>query len=606
MVEFGVAVSDAARAIGRGQRPALELALLLSRVFVGVGLRELLVISGAIDVTRGLPIVHINFVGYDEQAHRRGPGSRFAHFGLRGIDRAIRKIAAAANRSRRRDYTVWIFSDHGQERTRAFPAVNPGGIEAVLARALTASQQELTTRVRIRVRPDLAAPWLSSRSRRRSTPERADEKPEEFQVAAMGPVGHVYFAREKSDEERLALARKLVDEEHMPGVLVPRKSQAGLVWLHARGETAVPDGVAALLPHQPAIAAEIANDLGYFCGIPDAGDLILLGWSPWGDAWSFAEESGAHGGFGPEETCGFVIVPAHTPLPAGAEHFLRPSTLRTAARYHLGREPLTVATVDTPAAGRLRMMTYNVHSCGGMDGRVSPHRVARAIAEQAPDVVALQELDLGRRRSRAEDQAAIIARQLGMHLAFCPTVTVGEEHYGHALLSRWPVEIVKRAKLPEDPRSWWREPRSLLWVQVTIGAAKLHVVTAHLGLGPRERVLQMKFILGDECLGALPPDEPVLLCGDFNLTPGSEPYRLAAGRLRDVQITAAQHRPRATFSSLRPFLRLDHMFISAQLAVERVWVPRNALTRVASDHLPLLAELSIAPAAAETTTRTPP
>jgi endonuclease/exonuclease/phosphatase family metal-dependent hydrolase len=74
-----------------------------------------------------------------------------------------------------------------------------------------------------------------------------------------------------------------------------------------------------------------------------------------------------------------------------------------------------------------------------MDGRVSPRRIARVIKAQQLDVVALQELDLGRRRSRAEDQAAIIARELGMHVVFCPTVTRGEEHYGHALLSRHPL-----------------------------------------------------------------------------------------------------------------------------------------------------------------------
>src|SRR5690606_13701408 len=65
VVEFGVAFVDAVKAIARGRRPDRELLLLVSRVFVGVGLRELLTISGQIDVARGLPIVHINFVGYD-------------------------------------------------------------------------------------------------------------------------------------------------------------------------------------------------------------------------------------------------------------------------------------------------------------------------------------------------------------------------------------------------------------------------------------------------------------------------------------------------------------------------------------------------------------
>ena len=113
-VEFMVALGEMLLAIASGRRPGREFLLLMSRVFVGVGLRELLKISGQIDVTRGLPIVHINFVGYDEESHVRGPGSRRAHYSLRGIDRAIKHIVRAAERSSRRDYAVWIFSDHGQ------------------------------------------------------------------------------------------------------------------------------------------------------------------------------------------------------------------------------------------------------------------------------------------------------------------------------------------------------------------------------------------------------------------------------------------------------------------------------------------------------------
>ncbi len=131
------------------------------------------------------------------------------------------------------------------------------------------------------------------------------------------------------------------------------------------------------------------------------------------------------------------------------------------------------------------MLTYNVHGCAGMDGRVSPRRIARLIGNHGPDIVALQEIDLGRRRSRAEDQAAIIARTLGMHAAFCPTVSKDGEHYGHALLSRWPVEVVKRAFLPPPPAAGGRNRARAMWVRVVIGARRLNVITTHLGLGTR-------------------------------------------------------------------------------------------------------------------------
>src|SRR4051812_5680292 len=141
LVEFGVGLADAVRAILSGRWVYREFLLLISRVFVGVGLRELLTISGQIEVARGLPIVHMNFVGYDEEAHVRGPGSRLAHYSLGGIDRAIRLLARAADRSRRRDYSVWIFSDHGQEMTHSITDRNPGGVEAILHECLETSRR---------------------------------------------------------------------------------------------------------------------------------------------------------------------------------------------------------------------------------------------------------------------------------------------------------------------------------------------------------------------------------------------------------------------------------------------------------------------------------
>ena len=610
LVEFCVGVVDMIRAITRGRNPYREFLLLISRVFVGVGLRELLTISGQIDVTRGLPIVHINFVGYDEEAHVRGPGSRLAHYSLRGIDRAIKHIVRAADRSVRRDYAVWIFSDHGQEPTRPFLDLVPGGVEAVLQQCLEISiKHDAAWR-------NQSASWAASaflsRSRfnqaRIERARKADaltaEEEKTFTVAAMGPVGHVYFAEPKTDEQRRALAQRLVKQGMIPGVLL-REGDGTITWFHGEEETRVPEEMPGLLPHPEALREEIARDIVTFLENPNVGDLVLLGWAPQGPAWSFALERGAHGGFGPNETQGFALLPANTPLPEGTRHFIRPAALRAAALHHIGRCELPECRMFIEPRREIRLMTYNVHGCGGMDGRVSPRRVARVIRGQMPDIVALQEVDLGRRRSRAEDQASIIARELDMHAVFCPTVTRGEEHYGHAMLSRYPIEVVKRVRLPHDPTSWWQEPRSAMWARIEIGGNIINVITTHLGLGPHERVLQVQALLSEEWIGGIPSEEPVLLCGDFNALPGSAPYRLTAGKLRDVQATTGGYKPLGTFSSVQPLVRLDHIFTSPHFERERVLVVRNALTRVASDHLPLVADLKIAIAAAHTSTTTP-
>ncbi len=606
-----IALWDAMGGIRRGQGVGHELFVAMSRVFVSIGLRELITIGAKVDVARGLPTVHVNFLGYDEQSHARGPSSLFAHWCLRGIDRSIKELYRAAQRSNRRDYAVWVFSDHGQERTRSFATEVPGGIEAVVRDCYDRSRaRDRAWRPRPQRRDSFF--WGSQTRFARGRLKRlqaadaltAEEKAT-FTVVAVGPVGHIYFSTPLADDQRLALARRLVKDGKVPGVLL-RTEANGVVWVHAGGETSVPGDVPALLPHPENLREEIARDLVGLVDQPHSGDLVLSGWSPHDRPWTFAEERGAHGGFGPEEAQGFCLLPARTWLPSGAKNFIRPSALRSAALHLLGREkaPLDARPMPT-AQSNFRMMTYNVHGCGGMDGRVSPRRVARVINTYSPDIVALQEMDLGRRRSRAENQIELIAKALDMQFEFCPTVTVGEEHYGHALLSIWPMEVVKRARLPADPHRAAREPRAALWVRLTVNGQRLNVITTHLGLGIDERRLQMQALAGEEWLGSIPPHEAVLVCGDCNMLPGSVPYRLINGRLRDIQLAVPGRAALPTFSTTRPFARLDYIFASPHVAVKEFQVPRTDLTRVTSDHFPLLADLSVAPAAAGKTTTTP-
>jgi endonuclease/exonuclease/phosphatase family metal-dependent hydrolase len=600
LLETGIALWDAFGGIRRGQPAGHELLVVASRVFVGIGLRELVTMGASVDLARGLPIIHVNYLGYDEQAHGRGPGSVFAHWSLQGIDRSIKELYRAAHRSPRRDYAVWFMSDHGQERTRSFATELPGGIEEIVRSCYDASlRRDRAWRARSQ-RRDYGlwlgrGPWSQRRLERiRIADALTAEEQETFTVVAVGPVGHVYFAKPLDDAQRGALAKRLVEQGKVPGVLV-KQADGRITWFHARGTTAVPEEVPAMLPHPEPMRTEIAKDLVDFCALRDTGDLVLLGWSPGEGTWTFAPERGAHGGLGLEETQGFVLLPIHTPLPPGTKDFIRPAALRQAALYHLGREKL-VRPPRVPAAQpdpMLRIMTYNVHSCFGMDGRISPRRIARVIETQMPDIVALQEIDLGRRRSRAEDQAALIALLLGMHYEFCPTVTVNEEHYGHALFSPWPMEVVKRARLPLAPGRNGGEPRAALWVRINVAGRTLNVITTHLGLGWNEGVAQSRALLGEEWLAGIPADEPVVLCGDFNLSPGGAGYRLLTSRLRDAQLALKGHGPLRTFSSIQPFMRIDHVLISPQFEVTGVRVPRNDLTRVASDHLPLVIDLRV-------------
>src|SRR5687767_11053687 len=105
------------------------------------------------------------------------------------------------------------------------------------------------------------------------------------------------------------------------------------------------------------------------------------------------------------------------------------------------RGPGGVACTETLArrpnmAGQrnVRIMTSNVHRCLGADGAISPARIAEVIVRYQPDVVALQELDVGRARTGHADQPEMIARAVQMRHEFFPAIEAAHERYGDAIL----------------------------------------------------------------------------------------------------------------------------------------------------------------------------
>ena len=246
------------------------------------------------------------------------------------------------------------------------------------------------------------------------------------------------------------------------------------------------------------------------------------------------------------------------------------------------------------------MLTYNVHSCRGRGGLPDPARIADVIASAEPDVIALQELDVGRMRTGGVDQAHAIAQHLRMASHFHPALHVEEEKYGDAILTALPSRLVKAGPLPSIG-----EPRGAIWVEVEAGGTNVQVVNTHFGLRRSERMIQSRTLAGDEWLGS--PDcaiHPAVLAGDFNAVPRSRAYRiLAEGLSRHVLAIPA----RPTFPARLPLLRLDHIFTNIRAKVLRYDVIDTPLARRASDHLPLLATVECLPqAAAETELATAP
>ncbi|MEW6282103.1 MAG: endonuclease/exonuclease/phosphatase family protein [Candidatus Eremiobacterota bacterium] len=233
----------------------------------------------------------------------------------------------------------------------------------------------------------------------------------------------------------------------------------------------------------------------------------------------------------------------------------------------------------------MRVVTYNVHSCVGVDRKHSPERVADVLAGLRPDVVALQEVDLGGRRSRGRDQAAEIAVRLGMDLHFQPSRTIRGGFYGNAVMSKYPVRLMRAGLFRPLPAL---ERRGAMWVLIDTPLGPVHLVNTHLGLLRRERLGQLRELMGEGWLGHAELSGPILLAGDFNSTPRSPEYRRLTSRLADATGATAVR----TYPGRAPLWQLDHLFGCARLRPTAVEVPRCALARTASDHLPLLVEFT--------------
>ncbi|UCD49608.1 MAG: endonuclease/exonuclease/phosphatase family protein [Phycisphaerales bacterium] len=220
----------------------------------------------------------------------------------------------------------------------------------------------------------------------------------------------------------------------------------------------------------------------------------------------------------------------------------------------------------------LRVLTYNIHHGEGTDERFDYKRLARVINDLSPDIVALQEVDRGTERASGVDQAALLGKLCKMHHAFGQAMPYQGGRYGEAVLSRFPIEKVNVHPLPFNLE---REPRAALEVRVEIkGIGPLVFVGTHLCHQDDElRTLQTRRMsrLFDKEEGP-----PIILAGDFNARPGSDPMNVL---LQDGWTDV-----------VAPRSRIDYILVRAAdpWQVKELTILDEP---VASDHDPVLAVL---------------
>lgn len=247
-----------------------------------------------------------------------------------------------------------------------------------------------------------------------------------------------------------------------------------------------------------------------------------------------------------------------------------------------------------------RIVTYNVHKCRGMDGRVRPGRIAQVLAETGADVVALQEVWSVEDAAGESNQARYIARELGMEVYAGINRHLGGGAYGNVVLSRLPVTSSANYDI-----TWrGREPRGCLRVDIELNGEEvkggagskarepLHVFNVHLGTAFMERRHQARRLLGHDILNDAELTGERIVLGDFNEWTRGLATEMLSHNFANADPRLHLRRSR-TYPGLLPLLHLDHIYYDSALELTRLHLHRSRQALLASDHLPLVADFKL-------------
>ncbi|HET7100153.1 MAG TPA: endonuclease/exonuclease/phosphatase family protein [Terriglobia bacterium] len=247
-------------------------------------------------------------------------------------------------------------------------------------------------------------------------------------------------------------------------------------------------------------------------------------------------------------------------------------------------------TIHQTRRRKLRVATYNIHKCRGLDQRVRPGRIADVLGELDADIVALQEV-VGLGSNSHEDQALYVTEALGYQSVFGENRRHNGAAYGNLLLSRFPVlgfwnyDITARG----------REPRGVLRADIRLADGQvLHLFNVHLGTAWRERSEQARQMVSRRILRNTELAGTRIVLGDFNEWIPGDATRLLTDHFGGRSVCS--HTPRLrTFPCVLPLFRLDHIYFDEQLKLQNLSPHRSRRALVASDHLPVVAEFSLRP-----------
>lgn len=243
--------------------------------------------------------------------------------------------------------------------------------------------------------------------------------------------------------------------------------------------------------------------------------------------------------------------------------------------------PSHAQQVGDDATLSLRVLSYNIHHGEGMDGRIDLERIAGVIKAADADLVSLQEVDKGVKRTGGVDQPAVLAELTGMRVVFEKNIDFQGGEYGNAVLSRLPIERYKNHPLPQSIPG---EQRGLLEVHVLASGRPIVFFATHFDYhgddGERLASTQMlrQLIEHEET-------KTVVVAGDLNALPDSRVMQRVWEFLTDTHDpeTGSGH----TFPADAPDRRIDYILHTPGAGL-RAAECRVIDEPVASDHRPVV------------------
>ena len=257
---------------------------------------------------------------------------------------------------------------------------------------------------------------------------------------------------------------------------------------------------------------------------------------------------------------------------------------------------------DASASGykevKAKVMTYNIHAGIGLDGHYNLSRIADEIRASRADIIALQEVDVHwDSRSNYDDMINELAKELNMFYFFAPIYDFDpllenepRRQYGVGVLSKFPILKAKNHSITrlstQDPNPLPALAPGFLEVLLNVKGAKLSFYVTHLDFRPDPTVRQMQ--VADMLQIISSSKNAKLLAGDMNASPNAPELSPLFSRFKDAWSTTNPE-PGYTFPADNPINRIDYILTSPQINVKQT----NVLSTLASDHLPVLADITI-------------